>query len=54
MHGERLVLGAQWGPAVSANPFLSFKFEGGRQGDTVKVTWRDNRGDSRTDEAVIA
>lgn len=52
-HGERLVLSAQWGPAISANPFLAFKFEVGRQGDKVRVRWSDNRGDSRTDEVAI-
>jgi sulfur-oxidizing protein SoxZ len=50
---ERTVLAAQWGPAVSANPFLAFKFAGGQKGDKVKVTWVDNKGDSRSDEVAI-
>jgi sulfur-oxidizing protein SoxZ len=49
----RVVLSAQWGPAVSANPFLAFKFCRGHKGETLKVTWVDNQGDSRSDEAVI-
>jgi len=49
----RPVLSAQWGPAVSANPFLSFKFKGGQKGEKVTVTWVDSKGDSRSDEAVI-
>ena len=40
--------------AVAKNPFLSFKFKGGAKGDKVQITWTDNRGDKRTDEAVIA
>ena len=48
------VLSAQWGTAVAKNPFLSFKFKGGAKGDKVQITWVDNRGDKRTDEAVIA
>ena len=48
------VLQAQWGPAVSKNPFLSFKFKGGAKGDKVQVTWIDNKGDKRTDEVVVA
>jgi sulfur-oxidizing protein SoxZ len=51
---NKTVLAAQWGPAVSKNPFLSFKFKGGAKGDKVVVTWVDNRGDKRTDEATIA
>ena len=50
----KTVLAAQWGPAVSKNPFLSFKFHGGAKGEKVTVTWVDNRGDKRTDEATIA
>ena len=50
----RTVLSAQWGPAISKNPFLSFKFKGGAKGDKVQVTWVDNKGETRTDEATIA
>lgn len=48
----RTVLNAQWGPAVSKNPFLNFKFKGNK-GDKVAITWVDNKGDTRTDEATI-
>jgi sulfur-oxidizing protein SoxZ len=50
----RTVLSAQWGTAVAKNPFLSFRFKGGAKGDKIAITWTDNRGDKRTDEAVIA
>ena len=50
----KTVMSAQWGPAVSKNPFISFKFKGGAKGDKVVITWSDNRGDKRTDEATIA
>jgi len=50
----KTVLSAQWGPAVSKNPFLSFKFKGGAKGDKIQVTWTDTKGDKRTDEAVVA
>ena len=53
-HSGRTVLAAQWGTAVSKNPFLSFKFKGGAKGDKVTIAWVDNRGDKRTDEATIA
>ena len=50
----KTVLSAQWGPAISKNPFLSFRFKGGAKGDKVKSTWVDNKGETRTDEATIA
>jgi sulfur-oxidizing protein SoxZ len=52
--GDRVVLTAMWGPAISQNPFLHFKFKGAKAGDKVRVTWTDNKGDTRTDEAAIA
>ena len=51
---DKTVMSAQWGPAVSKNPFLSFRFKGGKAGDKVIITWTDNKGDKRSDEAVIA
>jgi sulfur-oxidizing protein SoxZ len=53
MYGDRVVLSAQWGPAISANPFLLFKFKGGAKGEKVRITWFDSKGDSRTDEVTI-
>ena len=52
-HGDKVVLAAEFGSSVSKNPYLSFKFKGGAKGEKVVVSWKDNKGDSRTDEAVI-
>ena len=54
VHNGKTVLSAQWGPAVSKNPFLEFRFSGGKAGEKVIVTWTDNKGDKRTDEATIS
>ena len=48
------VFSAEWGPAVSKNPFLQFTIKGAKAGDKVAVTWKDNKGDSRTDEATVS
>ena len=48
------VLAAEWGPAVSKNPFLQFVIKGAKAGDKVAVTWKDNKGDTRTDEATVS
>lgn len=53
-HNGKTVISAQWGPAVSKNPYLQFSFKGGKSGDKITVSWVDNRGDKRTDEATIA
>lgn len=48
------VLTAEWGPAVAKNPFLQFTIKGAKAGDKVAVTWKDNRGETRTDEATVS
>lgn len=52
LNGKPLMT-AQWGPAISKNPFLQFKAKG-KAGDKITVTWVDNKGDKRTDEATVA
>jgi sulfur-oxidizing protein SoxZ len=54
LHNGKSVMTAQWGPAISKNPYLQFKVKGAKAGDKVAVTWKDNKGESRTDEAAIA
>lgn len=53
-HGDTVVLQGEFGTAVSKNPYLAFKFKGGAKGEKVSLSWKDNKGDSRTDEATIA
>ena len=48
------VMSGQWGPAVSKNPFLQFTVKGAKAGDKIAVTWIDNKGDKRTDEATVS
>jgi len=53
-HNGKPVLAAQWGPAISKNPFLQFTLKGAKAGDKVSVSWVDNRGERRTDEATVS
>ena len=53
-HNGKQVLSAEWGPAVAKNPFLQFTIKGAKAGDKVAITWKDNRGDTRTDEATVS
>jgi sulfur-oxidizing protein SoxZ len=50
----KVVLTSEWGPSVSKNPFVQFFVKGVKAGDKVAVTWKDNSGDSRTDEATAS
>ncbi|WP_297728592.1 thiosulfate oxidation carrier complex protein SoxZ [Limnohabitans sp. Rim8] len=52
-HNGKSVLSAEWGTAVSKNPFMQFVIKGAKVGDKIAVTWKDNKGDTRTDEATV-
>ena len=53
-HNGKVVLTAEWGTAVSKNPFLQFLVKGAKAGDKIAVSWKDNKGDTRTDEATVS
>lgn len=46
-------LKASWGPAVAKNPYLAFSVPGAKKGDKITITWKDNKGESRTDETTV-
>lgn len=48
------VFHAELGPGVSKDPFISFEFDGARAGDTLKVSWVDNKGGTESLEAPVA
>jgi sulfur-oxidizing protein SoxZ len=43
--GDNTVLEAVWGGAISKNPYLSFKYPGAK-GDSLTLSWVDNKGNS--------
>lgn len=45
-HNGNVVLTADWGIAISKNPYLSFRLNGAAKGDSITVSWVDNKGDS--------
>ena len=53
-HNGKPVLSAQWGPAISKNPFMQFSLKGAKVGDKIAITWVDNKGEKRTDEATAS
>jgi len=53
-HNGKPVMSAEWGPAVAKNPFLQFTVKGAKAGDKIAVTWKDNKGETRTDEATVS
>ena len=52
-HKGNTVMTANWGPAISKNPYLSFRFTGGVAGDTVTLSWVDNKGGKDSSDTTI-
>lgn len=52
-HNDKVVLKTDWGPAVSKDPFIGFRFRGGRKGDMIEVHWVDNKGMSDSTSVKI-
>jgi sulfur-oxidizing protein SoxZ len=44
---------ADFGRAVSKNPYVSFSFKGGQKGDQLALSWVDNLGETKAVDAVI-
>ena len=47
-HNGKEVIMAEWSGAVSKNPYMSFQFKGANKGDSVEISWSDNKGGSET------
>ncbi len=47
------VLEAQWGTAISKNPYLTFRLKLAKLGDELSVTWLDNIGQSVTQSVFV-
>lgn len=53
-HKGETVFHAEIGPGVSKDPYLSFQFTGGAVGDTVTLSWVDNKGGTEKAESIIS
>ena len=51
LEGETIYI-ANFGGAISKDPFLSFRFKGAK-GSLIKTSWQDNHGKSDSTEFVV-
>ena len=49
----KTVVDGETGTSISRNPVFGFKVKGAKAGDKVVISWLDNLGDKRSDEAAI-
>lgn len=53
LHNGKLAAALECGPSVAKNPLLQLSLQNAKPGDKIAVRWQDNRGESRTDEALV-
>lgn len=53
-HKDTTVMTANWGGAISKNPYLSFNFKGAAAGDTISLSWVDNKGEKDSADGAIS
>ena len=51
--GDRTLMTARWGAAVSQNPFLGFRVRGVQPGDELIIRYVDNQGETGQGTAII-
>ncbi|WP_018077635.1 thiosulfate oxidation carrier complex protein SoxZ [Thiobacillus denitrificans] len=49
----KTVIAAQWGGAISKDPFLGLKVKGAKAGDKITVHWEDSKGEKNSAEATV-
>ena len=52
-YGGKSFFVADWGAAVSKDPYVKFSFKGGKKGDEIKIGWIDNTGATDATSAKI-
>ena len=49
----KVLVNANWGQAVSKNPYVSFTLTGVNKGDMLSVKWSDNQGNSDAKDVTL-
>ena len=49
----KLMATANMGIGVSESPLLGFRLKGAKNGDKLKITWKDNQGETGNADAVV-
>lgn len=53
LHNGKQIIHANWGQAVSTNPFVTFTLKEANKGDQMVINWSDNKGKTDSLEITI-
>jgi len=51
--GGKVLMKANWGPAISKNPYVAVRVNGPQKGDMIKVSYVDNMGEAGSAEGEV-
>ncbi len=52
-HNGNIVMQSHWGQGISKNPYLAFHIKGAKKGDSLRISWSDNKDNSDTKEVKL-
>ncbi|ALG67912.1 thiosulfate oxidation carrier complex protein SoxZ [Beggiatoa leptomitoformis] len=52
-HNGSVVMSAIWSAGISQNPYCAFNLKNIKEGDTIKLSWKDNLGKNDTAEVQV-
>lgn len=52
-HNDKVIVSSNIGAGVSKDPYFSFMLKGGEMGDKITISWRDNLGNTDTEEHIL-
>lgn len=52
-HNGKTIVSSNLGGGISKNPYFAFMLKGGEVGDMIKISWKDNLGNTDTQERLI-
>ena len=50
----KTVIEGQISQGVSRNPVFSFRLKGAKKGDSIEISWLDNKGDTNKTQVAVA
>ncbi len=52
-HNEKVIVNSHMGAGISKDPYFAFMLKGGQSGDKIIVSWRDNLGNTDSEEHIL-
>lgn len=52
-HNDKIIINSNMGAGISKDPYFAFMLKDGKNGDKITVSWRDNLGNTDSEEHTL-